>query len=174
MLTLILLNRYSCANLILWAFLLWGWSETEVCKGLPTFPETPCLGCIHVGEHVAILVQAPAQALCPFAPSTLLVLCLECGGDTQSCRWQQSSPDSGNSTLAAPHPLPAPWPFRNARLFVILFVRNSWRVCSQFWLSVRNSVWGPFNGIQEEIHQFAGWDGEVKGHNNCEHKFCAP
>ena len=35
--------------------------------------------------------------------------------------------------------------FRNARLFIILFVRNFWRVCSQFWLSVRNSVWGPFN-----------------------------
>ena len=34
---------------------------------------------------------------------------------------------------------------RNARLFIILFVRNFWRVCSQFWLSVRNSVWGPFN-----------------------------
>ena len=30
-------------------------------------------------------------------------------------------------------------------LFVILFVRNFWRVCSQVWLSVRNSVWGPFN-----------------------------
>ena len=29
---------------------------------------------------------------------------------------------------------------RNARLFVILFVRNFWRVCSQFWPSVRNSV----------------------------------
>ena len=35
--------------------------------------------------------------------------------------------------------------FRNARLFIILFVRNFWRVCSRFWLSVRNSVWGPFN-----------------------------
>ena len=30
--------------------------------------------------------------------------------------------------------------FRNARLFIILFVRNFWRVCSQFWLSVCNSV----------------------------------
>ena len=30
--------------------------------------------------------------------------------------------------------------FRNARLFIILFVRTFWRVCSQFWLSVRNSV----------------------------------
>ena len=35
--------------------------------------------------------------------------------------------------------------FRNARLFTILFLRNFWRVCSQFWLSVRNSVWGRFN-----------------------------
>ena len=35
--------------------------------------------------------------------------------------------------------------FRNARLFIILFVRNFWRVYSQFWLSVRNSVWGAFN-----------------------------
>ena len=34
---------------------------------------------------------------------------------------------------------------RNARLFIILFVRNFLRVCSQFWLSVRNSVWCPFN-----------------------------
>ena len=33
----------------------------------------------------------------------------------------------------------------NARLFIILFVRNFWRVCSQFWLSVRNSVSGAFN-----------------------------
>ena len=31
----------------------------------------------------------------------------------------------------------------NARLFIILFVRKFGRVCSQFWLSVRNSVWGP-------------------------------
>ena len=28
----------------------------------------------------------------------------------------------------------------NARLFIILFVRNCWRVCSQFWMSARNSV----------------------------------
>ena len=35
--------------------------------------------------------------------------------------------------------------FRNAHLFIILFVRNFRRVCSQFWWSVRNSVWGPFN-----------------------------
>ena len=34
---------------------------------------------------------------------------------------------------------------RNVRLFIILFVRNFWRVCSQFWLSVPNSVWCPFN-----------------------------
>ena len=32
---------------------------------------------------------------------------------------------------------------RNAHLFIILFVRNFWRVCSRFWLGVRNSVWGP-------------------------------
>ena len=32
--------------------------------------------------------------------------------------------------------------FRNAHLFIIFggFVRNFWRVCLQFWLSVRNSV----------------------------------
>ena len=29
---------------------------------------------------------------------------------------------------------------RNARLFIILFVLNFWRVCSQFWLSVRNFI----------------------------------
>ena len=34
---------------------------------------------------------------------------------------------------------------RNARLFIILLVRNFLEVCSQFWLSVRHSVWGPFN-----------------------------
>ena len=34
---------------------------------------------------------------------------------------------------------------RNARLFVILFVHNFWRVYSQFWLGVRNSVWAPFS-----------------------------
>ena len=28
----------------------------------------------------------------------------------------------------------------NFRSLIILFVRNFWRVCSQFWLSVRNSV----------------------------------
>ena len=31
------------------------------------------------------------------------------------------------------------WPIK-VRLFIILFVRNFWRVCSQFWPSVRNSV----------------------------------
>ena len=40
-------------------------------------------------------------------------------------------------------------------LFIILFVRNFRRVCSQFWLSVRNSVSGPLIEIQEEIHHFA-------------------
>ena len=30
--------------------------------------------------------------------------------------------------------------FGNAPLFILLFVRIFWRVCSQFWLSVRNSV----------------------------------
>ena len=32
--------------------------------------------------------------------------------------------------------------------------------CSQFWLSVRNSVSGPLI----EVHRFAGWEGGVKGH----------
>ena len=39
---------------------------------------------------------------------------------------------------------------RNARLFGILFVRNFWAICSQFWLSVRNSVWGPFDRNSRE------------------------
>ena len=56
------------------------------------------------------------------------------------------------------------------RLFIILFVRNFWRVCSQFWLSVRNSVWGPSNRNSREIHHFACWEGGVKGHKNCEQK----
>ena len=38
------------------------------------------------------------------------------------------------------------WKNQKSHLFIILLVRNFWRVCSQFWLSVRNSVWGPFNG----------------------------
>ena len=32
-----------------------------------------------------------------------------------------------------------------AQCGIILFVRNFGGVCSQFWLSVRNSVWGSFN-----------------------------
>ena len=39
--------------------------------------------------------------------------------------------------------------FTRARLFIILFVRNFRRVCSQFWLSVRNSVWGPFHRVSK-------------------------
>ena len=42
---------------------------------------------------------------------------------------------------------------------IILSVRNFWRVCSQFWLSVRNCVSGPFNGNQSEILHIAGWEG---------------
>ena len=44
-------------------------------------------------------------------------------------------------------------------LFFAPKIRNFWRVCSQFWLSVRNSVHGPFVEIQEEIHYFVGWEG---------------
>ena len=36
---------------------------------------------------------------------------------------------------------------RNTRLFIILFVRDSGKVCLQFWSSVLNSVRGPFNKI---------------------------
>ena len=34
---------------------------------------------------------------------------------------------------------------RNACLFIILFVRNFWRVCSQFWLSVSQFCLRSFN-----------------------------
>ena len=45
------------------------------------------------------------------------------------------------------------------------FVRNFWRVCSQFWLSVRNSVWGPFNRKSRGNPSLC-WlgGGGVKGH----------
>ena len=73
--------------------------------------------------------------------------------------------DSWNSSL--------PW-IRNARLFIILFVRNFWRVCAQFWLSVRNSVWGPFNrnsGGNPSLCWLGGGGG-FKGRENCEQTFC--
>ena len=59
---------------------------------------------------------------------------------------------------------------RNARLFIILFVCSFWRVCSQFWWSVRNSVGVP------SIRNSRGnpslcWLGGVKGHKNCEQNF---
>ena len=44
-------------------------------------------------------------------------------------------------------------------LFVIL------AECSQLCLR-------SFFEIQEEIHHFAGWEGGVEGHKNCEQKFC--
>ena len=75
-------------------------------------------------------------------------------------RWGPLGTEVRKKMLLAPplcqrHPFPKPpcscaalkiTPiFSNARLFIILFVRNFWRVCSQFWRSVRNSVWGSFN-----------------------------
>ena len=62
--------------------------------------------------------------------------------------------------------------FRNARLFVILFVRNFWRVYSQFLRSVRNSVCGPFNRNSRGNPSFSWLGGGVKGRKNCEQKFC--
>ena len=63
--------------------------------------------------------------------------------------------------------------FRNARLFIILFVRNFLGVCSQFWLSVRNFAEVLLIEIQEEIHHFAVLgEGGVKGCKFCEQKFC--
>ena len=61
---------------------------------------------------------------------------------------------------------------RNARLVIILFVRNFWRVCSQFWLFVRN--FGclfailfevlDLTEIQAEIpHLLVGRGGSLKG-----------
>ena len=48
--------------------------------------------------------------------------------------------------------------FRSARLFIILFVRNFRRVCSQFRLSLFE-VFFLLMQMQEEIHHFAGWEG---------------
>ena len=48
---------------------------------------------------------------------------------------------------------------RNTRLFIFLFVRTFRRVCSQFWLSVCNSVEVLLIEIQEEICHFVGWEG---------------
>ena len=61
---------------------------------------------------------------------------------------------------------------RNARLFIILFVRNFWRLCPQFWLSVHNSVSGPLSRNPRgnpSRHTFGRWG--VKGHQNCEQTF---
>ena len=65
---------------------------------------------------------------------TSLVINLEIGGRKFSCFHSKSL-------------------FRNARLVIILFVRNLGRVCSQSWLSVHRGGW-------------------VKGHKNCEQTFC--
>ena len=70
--------------------------------------------------------------------------------------------------------------FRNAHLFIILFVRNFWRVYSQFWLSVRNSVWGPFNRKSRGnpslcwLGRGGGSRGTVKGHKNFVNKLAFP
>ena len=56
-------------------------------------------------------------------------------------------------------------PFAAAQ--IVMFVRNFGRVCSQFWLSVRNSVWGPFNRNSRGNPSLC-WLGGVKGHNDCE------
>ena len=63
--------------------------------------------------------------------------------------------------------------FRNARLFTILF-------CSQFLVSLFAILWRVFalllgvllTEIQGKIRHFAGWEGGVKGHQNCEQTFC--
>ena len=65
--------------------------------------------------------------------------------DKQIRDWSQYDNGSGKEVWCSHSFRLAHSEIRNARLFVILFVRNFWRVCSQFWLSVRNSVWGPFN-----------------------------
>ena len=56
-----------------------------------------------------------------------------------------------------------PLRLRNAHLFIILSVRIFWRVCSQFWLSVRNSVWGPSKrnsrGLEQSLILLVGRGG---------------
>ena len=63
--------------------------------------------------------------------------------------------------------------FRNAPLFIILFVRNFLEglfailaECSQFCLR------SLLIEIQEEILHFAGWEGGGQGAQNCEQTFC--
>ena len=66
------------------------------------------------------------------------------GGLNIFFRGPKCPPSSGGGTEGGAillHLRGSPDPFLgNARLIIILFVRNFWRVCSQFWLSVRNSV----------------------------------
>ena len=68
---------------------------------------------------------------------------------------------------------PTSVPQRNARLFIILFVRNFGGFCSQFCLSVRNSVWGPFNR-NSRGNPLLCWlgGGGVNWCKNCEQKIC--
>ena len=59
---------------------------------------------------------------------------------------------------------------RNARLIMILFVRNFGRNLGWVFVILFEVL---FIEIQEEIHHFAGWEGGgVKGHKNREEKFC--
>ena len=62
---------------------------------------------------------------------------------------------------------------RNAHLFIILFVRNFWRLCSQFLVVFAILFEVLLIEIEEEIHHFAGLGGGgVKGCKNCEQTFC--
>ena len=78
---------------------------------------------------------------------------------------------SGVQDLVRP---PTTWLFQNAHLFISLFVRNFGRVCSQFWLSVRNSVGGPFNTNSKRnpsLCWLGGGGGGGEVHQHCEQNF---
>ena len=94
------------------------WSPNVVTRCLLT----PCLN------------VAKKQWLCLFV--ALVVLEGLLGEGHLGLRAPYSDKHRGRETRSLTHELS----LRNARLFIILFVRNFWRVCSQFWLSVRNSV----------------------------------
>ena len=61
---------------------------------------------------------------------------------------------------------------RNARLFIMLFVRNFWRVCSHFGWVFAILFEVLLIEIQEEIIILLVGRGGVKGDKNCEQKYC--
>ena len=73
------------------------------------------------------------------------------------------NPLTSHENISNPSGLNPRTKFRNAR-FVHNSVRNFWRVCSQFWLSVRNSVCDPSNRNPRGNPSLASWErGGLRG-----------